>query len=373
MAYHAKKTLGISTMAKKQTDKSLLTLKEEQKWLHKLHSFSLALYSFTSAGELLKALEGKNPPPLQKQDGTEEGPACATSTPEPVFHFQEQKNPVQKNFMAQLCEVDSIEVRPGGGFKVLKTSPHTYTHSLKSEGLVLHFVFHKHAISVAHKKFLRKAGKVLEDVFLRLKTLSRLKHRKEQWELAFDIITIPLCLTDTKGCILRSNKSFRQKTGKTKEDILQKNCFSVFFNNPELQNMNKNLLTSLKHKRTNTQGQEEVFEVSLQPLSLKSQKDIQFVSFKDITLQTQKEQHIAFQAQSKERGIISKSIAHELNNPICGMMLLLETIPSHTLVPHLRKDLNEIHLALKRCLQIIKDLLVPPQAPDKDKKTTGLL
>ena len=70
---------------------------------------------------------------------------------------------------------------------------------------------------------------------------------------------------------------------------------------------------------------------------------------------------MAHEARLGERGIVAKSIAHELNNPMAGMILVLQTLRmKHPLSPGLDKDLKDMEATLQRGLHIITNLLNPP-------------
>ena len=86
-------------------------------------------------------------------------------------------------------------------------------------------------------------------------------------------------------------------------------------------------------------------------------KTIQLVILRDITKQTQMEYKIALSAKSAELGIISSSIAHELNNPIAGVQALLQTLQIQDKNNNLSEDLKEMSLAIQRCSHIIDQLL----------------
>jgi len=104
-------------------------------------------------------------------------------------------------------------------------------------------------------------------------------------------------------------------------------------------------------------GQEKVFEISLQKVLQNPENEIQLVILRDITEQIKIEHKIAQSAKSAELGIISSSIAHELNNPIAGIHALLQTLQIQKQDADLNKDLKEMFMAIQRCSHIINQLL----------------
>lgn len=258
-----------------------------------------------------------------------------------------------ENTLPKLCQVDSIRIDNNK----TKKSKNTYQYSFTTGEQFIHF-YKSSGFSQGQKPFLKKIGENLEKVFNHLQDHHKLKTQKEQWELAFDTIATPISLTDLKGSILRTNKTFRHKTGLSKSELLQKNCFQVFFGKT---------LKGNKRETRIVNDEEECYEIFLQQIPQKNAQTIQLVVLRDITKQIHIEKQLAHNAQSEEMSIISKSIAHELNNPISGITSILQTIiMSNTLEGQTKKDLNQMLLAGQRCSQIINKFLnIPYETPLK--------
>ena len=265
----------------------------------------------------------------------------------------EQLLQTMESTLPKLCQVDSIRISNNK----TKKNKNTYQYSFTNKEQSVHF-YKSFGFSQGQKPFLKKIGENLEKVFNHLEAHYKLKKQKEQWELAFDTIATPISLTNLKGSILRTNKTFRHKTGLSKSELLQKNCFQVFFGKPLREN---------KRETRTVNGKEECYEIFLQQIPQKNAQTIQLVVLRDITKQIHIEKQLAHNAQSEEMGIISKSIAHELNNPISGITSILQTIiMSNTLEDQIKKDLNQMLLAGQRCSQIINKFLnIPYETPLK--------
>ncbi|MDE0119319.1 MAG: PAS domain S-box protein [Bdellovibrionales bacterium] len=258
--------------------------------------------------------------------------------------------------LPHLCQVDEIELSTRK--PITKRTNHIYSHSFTylNKNYFIHF-YKAAGVTKKDKWLLKKVGQTLEATLIRIEEDKQLNIDKEQWELAFDTIAIPICLTDLKGNILRTNKTFREKTRMSKIELLQKNYFTVFFKRPN--NINK-LKFQQKNKRREkyiVNGQEKIVEISLQKVPQNTRNEIQLVILRDITEQIKMEHKIAQSAKAAELGIISSSIAHELNNPIAGIQTLLQTLHMENKNPHLTDDLKEMSLAIQRCHHIIHQLL----------------
>ena len=268
---------------------------------------------------------------------------------------EEDLNLIIREKLPALCQVDSIE------FSSYKQNPkntkYTYSYSFtyKEEKYLIHF--HKaDSITVREKWLLKKTGQALESNLIRIEQHKQLKISKEQWELAFDTIATPICLTDLKGNILRTNKTFREKTKMSKADLLQKNYFTVFFGKQD--NMTDPQSTTEKRReKLLVNGKEKTFEISRQKISQNKENEIQLIILRDITEQIKIEHKIVQSAKSAELGIISSSIAHELNNPIAGIYALLQALQMQKPDENLNEDLKEMSSAIQRCSHIINELL----------------
>ena len=272
-----------------------------------------------------------------------------------LTHSEEELLRVIKKQLPALCKVDFIEL--SHDCQKIKKAKYIYSYSFtyKDKNYFIHF--HKaDGLAKTEKWFLNKVGQALESVLIRIEEYKELKISKEQWELAFDTIATPICLTDLQGHILRTNKTFREKTKLSKTELLQKDYFTAFFGKAE----DTTAFQSHKEKRREkllVDGQERDFEISLQKILQNTENEIQLVILRDITKQIKIEHKIAQSAKSAELGIISSSIAHELNNPIAGIHALLQTIQMQKTDENLTEDLKEMSLAIQRCIHIINQLL----------------
>ena len=287
-----------------------------------------------------------------------------------IYSLSDEKkfyHTVTSDEMARLCRVDGVQwLMAEDPLPRRRRTKKICVYGFSPQGEVKGVVFRAdRELTAPHKKFLRQVGAVVEKVFFRIQNTLQLQHSKAQWELAFDTITAPLCLTDLNGGILRCNKAFRQKTKCTKEDVLQKNVFSLFFGKSMPPGPAHHRAGQRIQRKTSSSARDEFYEVSVQKIPLQERGDIYFIRFLDVTEQMQRERQMARQARQGERGIVAKSIAHELNNPIGGMILVLQTLRmKHPTGPALDRDLKNMEASLQRGLHIITDLLNPPSPPE---------
>ena len=258
--------------------------------------------------------------------------------------------------LPHLCQVDSIELSSREPIAKNTKYVHNYSFTYLNNSYFIHF-YKADGLTKKEKWFLQKIGQALESALVRIEQHKQLNIDKGQWELAFDTIATPICLTDLQGNILRTNKTFREKTNMSKAELLQKNYFTVFFGRTD---KTDNLKPNQRNKRREkyiVDGKEKIIEIALQKVPQNTETEIQLVILRDTTEQIKMEHKIAQSAKSAELGIISSSIAHELNNPIAGIQTLLQTLEMENKNPNMADDLKEMSSAIQRCNHIIHQLL----------------
>ena len=265
-----------------------------------------------------------------------------------VFQAQslkELKN-LMKNSLLQICQVNSISLSKEKGSFLRKKST-CFSVSLSS--MTPYFIsFRKNSTySADEKKFLRKVVHSIDLALKRMETYSQLQLLKNQWKSTFTAIKNPICLTDQKFHILSSNAVFLEQVQQTKSQVFRKNCFSVFFGfrlTPvEFQNLKKS-------KILKTTGNSSIFEIYTQSfLREKKGSAVRLVMFTDMSRKIEMEKKISNLKESAELGIITGSIAHDLNNPLAGIQTLLEISND--------PQMDEMLSAVRRCQSIVKKLL----------------
>ena len=267
--------------------------------------------------------------------------------------------------LPEQCGVDRITLNLTSTvpIKLIKktTKAYIYTCRCNDNNYLIRF-YKRTGLATVKKSFLKQVGKALEVRLNQMEQYNSIKNKKEQWELAFDTITAAICLTDLQNRILRTNKTFRHKTQLSKKELLQKNYFSIFFGTDTKDQPPKPSSGKKRFQRTvqltNGTQQQEFFEVLAQKISPAEEYEVQLVILREITDQIQIEKKITQSAKAAELGIISSSIAHELNNPIGGINSLLQVLRmKHKEDNTLTDDLKEMSLATQRCLDIIHQLL----------------
>ena len=228
------------------------------------------------------------------------------------------------------------------------------------------------AHSTVDKRLLKKITHSVNVSFHRLEKYHQLRTLKSQWKATFNAIEKPICLTDHQFYILSSNDSFLKQTHQSKSDIYRQNCFSVFFNSPLSDSEKKELLQSKILKSLSTK--EQVFEVHCQSFAKKeTEETLRLIIFTDMTEKIKMENQMNRLADSAEMGIITSSIAHELNNPLSGIQSLLQIAQGQPQPTNIKTNSelmtfkDDMLQAVCRCQQIVKQLLNLDSVQDLSK------
>ena len=202
-------------------------------------------------------------------------------------------------------------------------------------------------------------GQVAEGVALAIDRLTKLEQAeqlKRQWESTFDSISEPLCLTDTEFKIIKTNRAFADVTGQDFSKLIGKNCFQAFVgkdSTPQIMQASR-----LKVERVNQFGEKKSFEIHTQQIGVNTESKFLMVMFRDITDQQKIERQIFESAKMAELGTVGSSIAHELNNPLGGMISFLQLIKMDLKDGDaIKDDITQMEAAGKRCKEIIENLL----------------
>lgn len=213
---------------------------------------------------------------------------------------------------------------------------------------------------------LKKLKKTFNSIVLKVFVKSQKKELFNQWKLIFDSISTPLCLTNKFAKIYTANTNYLKFSKKHYDALTGTDAFASFFNTDY--NSYKIINKSAKNNfnifevqaQKNTSQEVNYFEVLNQNFKINThaQEDISLYFFRDISQQKKIEKELLTKSQKVELGLISSSIAHELNNPV-GSMLLHIDLAAHQLKESspLYKDLKEIKVAILKCAEIIKSLL----------------
>ncbi len=203
--------------------------------------------------------------------------------------------------------------------------------------------------------FLHELTEALALALSRLNKFEQAATLKTQWQATFDSIPHPLTLTTADHEILKLNLAFQQACSEMSfRELIGKNCFQVFFGPDFKPSMTREGALAFRAQR----GAEH-FEVSGDTLGLThDNQPVRMTLLRPITEEVRFERRIFEISKLAELGTIGSSIAHELNNPLGGMLsflqlILLDLKPGDKIQP----DVKSMEQATLRCRDIVQNLL----------------
>lgn len=211
------------------------------------------------------------------------------------------------------------------------------------------------------RDLLSRVGEAVALSIQRLHKLEEARAVKLQWESTFDAISEPLVLISESYETLQGNSSFDKFRIKTEGS---QKCYELMFarNSPC---PGCRLGESFQVQDSKYRS----FEVKSQKIYLDSSREQAYVNlYRDITEELQMEQQILESARRAELGIISSSIAHELNNPLGGMLTFTQLIKMELPKDHVfYQDIVDIEAGINKCKDIVQNLLNFARKPDESE------
>lgn len=188
-----------------------------------------------------------------------------------------------------------------------------------------------------------------------------LEEIKRQWLATIDALVDPLMIIDKDYNVIKCNKALAEVSKSSIPSVLGTKCYKAFANRKSP--CTGCQLDKAVQKKTATQYEidnirgDHVFEITSQPLS--GNDGDQFVHiYRDRTNAKKLQEQLAQQEKLASIGLLAGGIAHEINNPLGGILIfsqmLMRELPkegSHY------QDAVEIENAAQRCKEIVSQLL----------------
>lgn len=228
------------------------------------------------------------------------------------------------------------------------------------------------------KKVTKKVGQSTRQLEKKAgqKQLEFLEGVKRRWMATVDAIIDPLMLVDKDFNILQTNRALATHAERDVKKVIGSKCYKMFAGRSspcpgcKLRN-GMETMAPQTFELNNIDGQ--YFEVTSQPIvDIDGHLEGSLQIYRDRTLARQLQNQLVQNEKLASIGLLAGGIAHELNNPLGGILLfsqmLLREIPKDS--PHL-PDVQEIETAAKRCKAIVESLLdFARSQPTKDRVET---
>lgn len=206
----------------------------------------------------------------------------------------------------------------------------------------------------SEKEFLNQVSDTVALSVGRLMALRQAEEVKQQWEATFNAITVPVSITNQNYEIVRVNRAYAEHSNNTSEGVIGLKCHQVLFGKSvPCDNCTLGLPFRLQVKSPNTTTF-HIYDVGSQKISSGTYVNI----YRDLSNQLRYERQILESAKMAELGTVGSSIAHELNNPIGGVIAYLQLLKMDLKdTDPFYADVIDMEKAALRCKDIVQNLL----------------
>ena len=213
------------------------------------------------------------------------------------------------------------------------------------------------------KNIIDQTAEAISLTLQRLWTQEQVKSLQNQWETTFNSLQSPLAIVNESLEVLSSNNSFKQLFGLNSLSLDWKNICELIRNK-----------TSAEYK-IQLGTIDRVFKIFRSPINSKKNKPTTRFSIllTDITHKKKIEEQILASSKMAELGVIGSSIAHELNNPLGGMLNFIELIQMDLSAEDpMHKEVELMRTSALKCKKIVENLLGFSRKEFSEKKDLSI-
>jgi C4-dicarboxylate-specific signal transduction histidine kinase len=205
--------------------------------------------------------------------------------------------------------------------------------------------------------------KVLEGRAKKLQDLVEIISRgKYMWESTFDAITAPVQIVSENYEIVRANLTLAAVGGKDITSIIGKKCYEAYAGrDAPCEDCPLKAALERDDRVQSTLGnkiEKREFEVYAYPLGAGGSPGTAVLYYRDVSEERRLQREVIQQEKMAAIGLLAGGVAHEINNPIGGILAFTQLMKRDaTDNKAVMDDLEEIEKAAIRCKKIVSDLL----------------
>jgi len=218
---------------------------------------------------------------------------------------------------------------------------------------------------------------IYRDVTRRVKAEKETEKAATEWRTTFDSISDMIAIVDKDWKLMRVNKAFAAVVGKSPKEIIGKYCYEVIHNtNAPAENCPK--------PEAMQKGKPETFEYFEPNLDINVEATASpifdragevngaVLVIRDVTQRNLMQKQLILQDRLASIGELVSGVAHELNNPLTGVMGFSELLSDRDLPPDAREEVQFINKEARKAATIVKNLLTFSREQADDKTDTDV-
>src|SRR3989304_188403 len=192
--------------------------------------------------------------------------------------------------------------------------------------------------------------------------IDEISRAEKEWEDTFNAINDMISIHDRNGRIIKANLSFNNRVGISPDKVIGQMCNKIFYNYDGMHDDFPCDMTIKSLKPVSVEIQNPylggIFLIRTYPIFDEKGEFIGFVHVEiDITEKKEMEEQVLQLEKLSEVGELVSSLAHELNNPITGILGYIEHLMDMDKSPEMEKGLKVIQGEAERSARIIRSLL----------------
>ena len=230
---------------------------------------------------------------------------------------------------------------------------------------------------------------VTEDISERRRTEAKIRQAAREWKETFDSITDMISIQDRDFRIVRVNKAMAELFGMNPRDVIGKRCYELAGNRNggncyEILDTGGEAIAVCPHEVALT-GEKvraaEIYdsslgmylEVSTSPMLDDDGEVTGSVRvMRDITERKKMQERLILTDRLASIGELASGIAHEMNNPLTGVVGFSEMLKERDLPEEAREEVEIIHREARRTAEIVKNLLTFARKHPPQKQLVGV-
>ena len=250
---------------------------------------------------------------------------------------------------------------------LLKKEVRSYiTYPVRSKGKIVGTIDLGHRTANFYtSKDLEKLKPIAEQIGVAIENsmlFEEIKKSREEWEMTFDAVSDHVAIISLNSVIIKVNKSLADFFGKEPKEIIGKKCHEVFH---QISNCHKSCPQSLmmESKKTETveiynEKLDKNFFISVSPIINAEGETTAILHItRDITEEKKLKNQLIQSEKMVSIGQLVSGVAHELNNPLAGIVGYSQLLLKSNLDNVVKKKIERILDQAQRSAKIVGNLL----------------